>query len=97
MSGRCSRRCSLPPSRVVAREEWSFSASSMASSKTLMGGVRGFDGGKKLVGRKRHILVDTLDFLLAAVVHPAHLPDRQGEVGRRSAAGGVSAFAAHLG
>jgi putative transposase len=48
------------------------------SVKTLMGGVRGFDGGKKLAGRKRHILVDTQGFLLAVVVHPANLPDRQG-------------------
>lgn len=43
-----------------------------------MGGVRGFDGGKKLAGRKRHILVDTQGFLLAVVVHSANLPDRQG-------------------
>jgi putative transposase len=48
------------------------------SVKTLMGGVRGFDGGKKVAGRKRHILVDTQGFLLAVVVHPANIPDRQG-------------------
>jgi putative transposase len=30
-----------------------------------MGGLRGYDGNKKLVGRKRHILVDTEGFLLA--------------------------------
>ncbi len=39
------------------------------SVKTLMGGVRGFDGNKKLVGRKRHTLVDTEGFLLSVVVH----------------------------
>lgn len=48
------------------------------SVKTLMGGVRGFDGGKKLAGRKRHILVGTQGFLLAVVVHAANIPDRQG-------------------
>jgi putative transposase len=48
------------------------------SVKTLTGGLRGFDGGKKLAGRKRHILVDTQGFLLAVVVHAANLPDRQG-------------------
>jgi putative transposase len=48
------------------------------SVKTLMGGVRGFDGNKKLVGRKRHILVDTEGFLLAVVVHAASIPDRKG-------------------
>ncbi|MGO8950694.1 MAG: transposase [Ktedonobacterales bacterium] len=48
------------------------------SVKTLMGGVRGFDGNKKLVGRKRHILVDTQGFLLSVVVHAANIPDRKG-------------------
>lgn len=51
------------------------------SVKTQMGGVRGFDGGKKLAGRKRHMLVDTQGWLLAVVVHAADLQDRQG--GRR--------------
>ena len=48
------------------------------SVKTLMGGVRGFDGHKQVAGRKRHILVDTEGFLLKVVVHPANLPDRVG-------------------
>jgi putative transposase len=48
------------------------------SVKTLMGGVRGYDGNKKLVGRKRHILVDTQGFFLAVVVHAASIPDRKG-------------------
>lgn len=38
-------------------------------------GVRGYDGGKKVVGRKRHIAVDTLGFLLAVVVTAAHVDD----------------------
>ncbi len=59
------------------------------SVKTLMGGVRGFDGNKKLVGVKRHILVDTEGFLLSVVVHAASIPDRKGgqqvlEAARRS-------------
>ncbi len=43
-----------------------------------MGGVRGFDGHKKVVGRKRHILVDTDGFLLSVVVHAASISDRKG-------------------
>jgi putative transposase len=43
-----------------------------------MGRLRGYDGNKKLVGRKRHILVDTEGFLLSVVVHAASLPDRKG-------------------
>ena len=39
---------------------------------------QGFDAGKKAVGRKRHILVDTLGLLLSVVVHPANVQDRDG-------------------
>lgn len=42
-----------------------------------MGGVRGFDGGKLVKGRKRHIVVDTLGLLLAVLVHPAQESDGQ--------------------
>jgi putative transposase len=41
-------------------------------------GPRGYDGAKKLNGRKRHLLVDTTGLLLKAVVHPANIPDREG-------------------
>jgi transposase len=39
---------------------------------------QGFDAGKKVTGRKRHILVDTLGLLLSVVVHPASVQDRDG-------------------
>jgi putative transposase len=42
---------------------------------TEMGGCVGYDGGKKIKGRKRHILVDTLGLLLAVVVTAANLDD----------------------
>ena len=45
---------------------------------TAKGGARGYDAGKKVQGRKRHIVVDTAGLLLAAVVHPADVPDRDG-------------------
>jgi putative transposase len=45
------------------------------------GPERGYDGAKRLVGRKRHILVDTNGLVLATRVHGADLPDRDG--GRR--------------
>jgi transposase len=38
----------------------------------------GYDAGKKIKGRKRHILVDTLGLLLNVVVHPADVQDRDG-------------------
>lgn len=42
------------------------------------GGPRGFDAGKKVNGRKRHLLVDTLGLPLRALVHPASVQDRDG-------------------
>lgn len=45
---------------------------------TEAGGERGFDGGKKMNGRKRHILVDTLGLLLVLVVHAANIQDYDG-------------------
>jgi transposase len=38
----------------------------------------GYDAGKKVKGRKRHILVDTLGLLLNVVVHSADIQDRDG-------------------
>ena len=35
-------------------------------------------GGKKITGRKRHILVDTQGNLVVVIVHPANIPDRDG-------------------
>jgi transposase len=39
------------------------------------GGPRGYDGGKKINGRKRHIVVDTLGLLLVCLVTPANADD----------------------
>src|ERR687883_610971 len=41
-----------------------------------VGGLRGFDGGKKINGRKRHIVVDTLGLVLRAIVHSAAIQER---------------------
>ncbi len=38
----------------------------------------GYDAGKKVKGRKRHIVVDTLGMLLTSVVHNASIQDRDG-------------------
>lgn len=48
------------------------------SVKTMEGGPKGYDAGKKVTGRKRHILVDTLGLVLLVVVHPANIQDRDG-------------------
>ena len=47
---------------------------------TEAGGPRGYDAGKKIKGRKRHILTDTNGLLVAATVHAADIQDRDGAV-----------------
>ena len=42
------------------------------------GGEVGYDAGKRIKGRKRHLLVDTLGLLLGAAVTPASCPEREG-------------------
>ena len=45
---------------------------------TLVKGVRGFDAGKNVNGRKRHIVVDTLGLLLLVLVTPGDVQDKPG-------------------
>jgi putative transposase len=42
------------------------------------GEQRGYDGGKKVRGRKRHLLVDTEGLVLRVKVHSAKVPDQDG-------------------
>jgi putative transposase len=49
---------------------------SVKSSETA--DTAGYDAGKKIKGRKRHLLVDTLGLVLAVVVHSAAIQDRDG-------------------
>jgi len=51
---------------------------SQSVKTTALAGVKGYDAGKKIQGRKRHILVDTLGLLLAVVVTSAAVQDRDG-------------------
>src|SRR5579862_9006453 len=44
---------------------------------TERGGTRGFDGCKRVKGRKRHILVDTLGLMIANRVETANVSDRR--------------------
>lgn len=51
---------------------------SQSVKTTATPGVRGFDNGKKINGRKRHLLVDTLGLLMVVVVHPADISESAG-------------------
>ena len=51
---------------------------SQSVKTTEVGGIRGYDAGKKIAGRKRHLVVDTLGLILAVVVHGAEVQDQDG-------------------
>ena len=51
---------------------------SQSVKTTESGGIRGYDAGKKVKGRKRHIITDTNGFLVHAIVHAADIQDRDG-------------------
>ena len=52
--------------------------STARASRRRKKGLKGFDAGKRVKGRKRHIVVDTLGLLLMVVVHSAGLQDPAG-------------------
>jgi transposase len=51
---------------------------SQSVKTTEASGPRGYDAGKKVKGRKRHILTDTTGLLVGAIVHTADIQDRDG-------------------
>lgn len=53
---------------------------SQSVKTTESGGISGYDAGKKVKGRKRHILTDTCGYLIFILVHAADIQDRDGAV-----------------
>lgn len=53
---------------------------SQSVKTTESGGPKGYDAGKKVSGRKRHIITDTVGFLVGLLIHTADIQDRDGAV-----------------
>ena len=51
------------------------SVDSQTIKSTELGGVHGYDGGKKVNGRKRHVFVDVMGFVLAVIITAANIDD----------------------
>jgi transposase len=69
---------------------------SQSVKTTEAGGTRGFDAGKKVKGRKRHVMVDTDGRALVIHVHAADIQDRDGAVPLLKASRGAFPFVKHV-
>ena len=71
-----ARRCAGSPWPQSGAERWNYRQPDGEDHRK--GGIRGYDGGKSTLGRKRHIVVDVLGLLLIVMVHSAGIQDRDG-------------------
>jgi transposase len=71
-------RLRLAHGRAELPTAGSIDSQSVKAADTVGAASRGFDAGKKINGRKRHIAVDTLGLVLAVVVTAASVQDRDG-------------------
>ena len=71
-----ARLCAPAERKKKAPSAAIFDAQSVKASNHC--GRRGFDAGKKIMGRKRHLVVDTLGLILGVLVTSANVPDREG-------------------
>ena len=72
----CGNGCAVD--RVGKPHPVRRSSTASRQERQKKGGLRGYDGAKKINGRKRHLLVDTTGMVMKVKVHPANLADRDG-------------------
>jgi transposase len=75
---RLRERVRLREGRAAAPSAGVIDSQSVRAAETVSATSRGYDAGKKVNGRKRHIAVDTLGLLLYVLVTPASVQDRDG-------------------
>jgi transposase len=72
------RQCRIAAGRKPGPTAAIIDSQSVKAAETVAGPSRGYDAGKKINGRKRHIAVDTIGLLLTVLVTAAGVQDRDG-------------------
>ena len=72
------RQCRIAAGRTPEPTAAIIDSQSVKAAETVSKGSRGYDAGKKINGRKRHIAVDTTGLLLTVLVTVAGVQDRDG-------------------
>jgi hypothetical protein len=67
-----ARGCTGGPWSQSGAERWNYRQPDGKDDRK--GGIRGYDGGKRTLGRKRHIVVDVLGLLLIVMLHSDAFP-----------------------
>ena len=76
MHGELRRLCRIEAGRGPEPSAAIIDSQSVKAAQTVATNSRGFDAGKKINGRKRHIAVDTLGLLLTVLITAAGIQDR---------------------